>query len=700
MSLGFQPDIVIIKADNAATEGIIRTSTMATGSRPIWNGSVLLANNITSLDANGFTVGSDIRVNGLNVCGGGGAPCEYYWTAFKADANIVVDTYSGDGVATQAIMGVGFAVDYVMIYGDGNKWPRNRTSFPSTTALGAGANFRIRNAGENSTSIPSLDANGFTVGNGNGDQEDANSSGVTYHYIAFNESGGQIKVGSYSGDGANPRDVNGVGFQPAYVLVQSLDDGDQAYQKSDQMPAAQSLDFLENLIVNRIVGLIPDGFQVSSDARVNSSGEDYTYIAFASGGGASNLTAGHYRCWNDDGLEGSGAQPIQATAITDDTTTSTTDVALAGMSITPGAGDYIAWFSGSVENSSGTDDQLPWCTTRDLGPQLSCTHGSRFPMSIFKRTQRKYVKKAYRVRNWREYEAGLRNRGSLTVWSSLTAGKLVNWDAPRPRRRKPGRQRKYSNHAIETAVTLGMVFHLSSRQSEGLLRSLFALMKLDNDVPDHTTISRRKAKLGKVPFYQDKQKTPLHILIDSSGLAVHAGQLRRAPKSRDYRKLHLCVDEQTGEVVAGELTSKRARDSSRVASLVGQIDSPISSARADTAYDASGVYEAIENHSAHRSPRVLIPPRKGAQLASGPASSRQRNRNIAAQARLGKRKWHTESGYSKRSKVETTFHRYKAIVGSAMRARGLAAQRVEARIGCKILNTMTALGMPDSEMIG
>ena len=154
-------------------------------------------------------------------------------------------------------------------------------------------------------------------------------------------------------------------------------------------------------------------------------------------------------------------------------------------------------------------------------------------MSIFKRTQRKYVKKAYRVRNWREYEAGLRNRGSLTVWISLTAGKLVNWDAPRPRRRKPGRQRKYSNHAIETAVTLGMVFHLSSRQSEGLLRSLFALMKLDNDVPDHTTISRRKAKLGKVPFYQDKQKTPLHILIDSSGLAVHAGQLRRAPNSRE-----------------------------------------------------------------------------------------------------------------------------------------------------------------------
>ena len=37
-------------------------------------------------------------------------------------------------------------------------------------------------------------------------------------------------------------------------------------------------------------------------------------------------------------------------------------------------------------------------------------------MGHFKRTQQKYVKKSYRVRNWREYEAGLRKRGSLTVW--------------------------------------------------------------------------------------------------------------------------------------------------------------------------------------------------------------------------------------------------------------------------------------------
>ena len=236
--------------------------------------------------------------------------------------------------------------------------------------------------------------------------------------------------------------------------------------------------------------------------------------------------------------------------------------------------------------------------------------------------------------------------------------------------------------------------------NRGVSATLLGLLNLDNDVPDPTTISRRKARLGKVPFCQGGSKAPVHILIDSSGLAVHVGQLRNPPRDRDYRKLHLCVDELTGDVIACDLTRKSASDSTRVASLVGQIGRPIASARAAAAYDANGVYEAIDDHRADRSPRVLIPPRKDARLALESVTTRERNRNIRARARLGKRRWHIESGYSKRSKVETTFHRYKSIVGPAMRARGLVSQRVEARIGRRILNTMTALGMPDGEVIG
>ena len=49
--------------------------------------------------------------------------------------------------------------------------------------------------------------------------------------------------------------------------------------------------------------------------------------------------------------------------------------------------------------------------------------------------------------------------------------------------------------------------------------------------------------------------------------------------------------------------------------------------------------------------------------------------------------------------VENTAYRYKAIIGPAMRARTLQGQRVEARVACRILNTMTALGMPESQRV-
>ncbi len=322
-------------------------------------------------------------------------------------------------------------------------------------------------------------------------------------------------------------------------------------------------------------------------------------------------------------------------------------------------------------------------------------------MSSFSRTQSKYVKQCYRVRNWAEYEKGLRNRGSLTVWLGLESGQrsIPKWDAKTTGKRRPGRKRKYANHAIETTVTLGMVFHLPSRQNEGFLRSLFDLLNVQNEVPDHTTICRRKASLGKSPLTFGKNRKPVHIIIDSSALSVHVGQLRRPPKNRDYRKIHLAVDEVSGEVLACDLTSKSARDAKRVPALLARIDRPILTAKADAAYDDKAVYDSIENHTEDRSPRVLIPPKRGATLSPKSAESRERNRNIRSRSRQGKRDWQGKSGYNKRSLVETVFYRYKTIIGPAMKARTLRSQRVEARIGCKILNKMAGLGMPEGRMI-
>ena len=133
------------------------------------------------------------------------------------------------------------------------------------------------------------------------------------------------------------------------------------------------------------------------------------------------------------------------------------------------------------------------------------------------------------------------------------------------------------------------MFGRASRPTEGVLRALLTLLALDNDVPDHSTISRRKARLGKVASSERRPVKPVHLLIDSSGLAVHVGQWRTPPKARDSRQRHLAVDEHPSDGVAGELTSTRARDASRVASLVGQIERPIASATADAAYATGDV---------------------------------------------------------------------------------------------------------------
>jgi hypothetical protein len=316
-------------------------------------------------------------------------------------------------------------------------------------------------------------------------------------------------------------------------------------------------------------------------------------------------------------------------------------------------------------------------------------------MTSFKRSQAKYVKQTHKITNWPSHDRALVNRGSLTFW--FTDDAICKWTVPPSG--NAGGQRKYSNLAVETALAFRMVFHLPWRQTKGCLQSLVEIHGLTLEIPHHTTFSRRARRLGKVVFHKPRHDRPIHILVDSTGIKVHSGNLRKPPKNRAWRKLHLVVDANSGNVVACDLGSKKVRDAARVPSLIKQTECPLASARADAAYDTGQVYAAIERHREGRSPRVLIPPKKNAKLSPKSANSRERNRNIRSRKRLGKRTWHTKSGYSKRSRAETTISRYKTTIGSMVRARTLQGQRVEARVGCQILNRMTSLGMPESHRV-
>src|SRR4051812_5225068 len=148
----------------------------------------------------------------------------------------------------------------------------------------------------------------------------------------------------------------------------------------------------------------------------------------------------------------------------------------------------------------------------------------------------------HKVANWREYDASLRQRGSLTVW--FTEEAVAAW-AAEPRTARGG-QPWYSALAILTALTLRAVFRLAYQQTEGLIGSVIDLLGLALRVPDHTTLSRRAATL-EVPRPRSggagagADSEPVHLLVDSTGLKL-CGRGRVA--AREARHPHTTVVEE------------------------------------------------------------------------------------------------------------------------------------------------------------
>jgi hypothetical protein len=135
-------------------------------------------------------------------------------------------------------------------------------------------------------------------------------------------------------------------------------------------------------------------------------------------------------------------------------------------------------------------------------------------------------------------------------------------------------------------------------------------------------------------------------------------------------------------------------DPSQVAPLLDQIDGRVDRVTADGAYDVAPTYDTIAAHSVDI--EVLIPPRSNAVLSGEQDPLAQRDRHLEILVERGRLVWQKATDYGKRSLVETTMGRYKALIGPRLRARGFAAQRTEAAIGVAVLNQMLVAGRPDS----
>lgn len=304
-----------------------------------------------------------------------------------------------------------------------------------------------------------------------------------------------------------------------------------------------------------------------------------------------------------------------------------------------------------------------------------------------------------KIRNWNQYNQSLRNRGSLTIHFTGDIAKTWSPDSNCPKQK--GGNFLYTNRAIEIFIIIMQTFNLPLRQTQGFIDSIFHLMQYSIKSPDYTLVSKRRKSLV-IEDLPVRKGENMHLLVDSTGFKFYGeGEWKMlkhdSSERRQWRKLHIVVNAETQEIIASELTENSMGDSQALVIMKDQLPEKIASITADGAYDTKDSYKiAIEKKA-----ELIVPPQSNAVLSKDEVF-KKRNEKIEIIAKHedkeeGRRQWKKNSGYHKRSLVETQMFRLKKIFGDKITSKIFESQKVDIAIRCKVLNLFTSLGMPQRE---
>jgi hypothetical protein len=186
--------------------------------------------------------------------------------------------------------------------------------------------------------------------------------------------------------------------------------------------------------------------------------------------------------------------------------------------------------------------------------------------------------------------------------------------------------------------------------------------------------------------------------VDSTGLKLGGAgewlvEKHGSSHRRSWRKLHIGIDAENGEIIAIELTGKEVDDAALTGTLLDQVTDPIASFTADGAYDQDRVYETVAEHAPDAA--VMVPPRSSA-VPSGCAETAptRRDQHILDIAQHGRMAWQKSKGYNLRAKVEASIGRYKRVIGDTPRSRSDETEATEVASAAAALNRMSWRGRP------
>jgi hypothetical protein len=270
--VGFQPDAVFIKSEGAY-EAVIATKDMPVGdTKPM--GSLTTAHEtgrITSLDSDGFTLGTDNDVNASGVV--------YQWIAFQDGGDIAIGTYSGTGSAVD-VNTVGFNPEMVWSWGDGTN--AREAAVLYITSNGAEAE-RFANGDNTNNNLFSNDASGFNTSSNSTYGQDR--SGIEYYYIAF-DTGTNLEFGGWN----NGADVDGAtktlsgAWEADLIITTGMANLYRPVFKTGTMTGDETLRFSASATsTNMIQSITATGFTIGTHNLSQHAWNTMDYMAMKGG---------------------------------------------------------------------------------------------------------------------------------------------------------------------------------------------------------------------------------------------------------------------------------------------------------------------------------------------------------------------------------------------------------------------------------
>lgn len=314
-----------------------------------------------------------------------------------------------------------------------------------------------------------------------------------------------------------------------------------------------------------------------------------------------------------------------------------------------------------------------------------------------------------KVRNWKDYNQSLKRRGRIIFSFDENYLSQIYYKDDQVR----GGVRLYTEGMYEFLLTIKVMLRFPWRATigfaEGLLEKAFPHENIV--VPNYAHASRECARLNlKIKQFMAPHLDGMELAFDSTGVNVYStsgwhqrkyGKESLCRKRDQWKKIHIAMDLDNQQIMSMEYTDSNVNDCEVIGSLSKEIKCKVKSVRADGAYDTEESYIIIEDWGA----QAMIPPARTSkaqdELKKKPHKKKihlqQRDKTIKEIRRFkdfeeGLKNWKVQSGYHRRSLIESFMFRLKKTFGFNLQNKTDRSRRNEIITKINLLNQMASYG--------